>query len=138
MRRRVVRFIRAASLLGGLGIVAACASQGTGTSDNRRTDVISRSEIVESGASTALEVVEMLRPQFLLPRGGTSIRDGAGGGQPPQVFVDGLELGGPDVLREIPASTVVEIRYERNRDTETRLGSGQYGGVIHVKTGRVD
>ena len=35
-----------------------------------------------------------------------------------------------------PASSITEIRYEPNRDGETRLGSGPYGGVIHIRTGR--
>jgi hypothetical protein len=132
---QLTRIAFAAVLVSSQMTLAACASGGSGSAATRQPDLISRAEIVESGASDALEIVERLRPQFLRPRGGLSIRDG-GAPSPPQVFVDGLELGGPDVLRDIPASSVMEIRYERNRDTEVRLGSGQHGGVIHVRTGR--
>ena len=120
-----------------LAIVAlgACASSGTGTM-RRQADLITREEIASSGASNALEAVERLRPQFLRPRGGVSVRADSREASPPQVFVDGLEVGGPEALRDVPASLVLSIQYTPNRDTETRLGSGQYGGVIRVSTGR--
>lgn len=132
--------MRAARILSGVCLTAAvltaaCASGTSSRLEGRRPDLITQGEIVESGASNALEAIERLRPLFLRPRGATSIRDGTVA-NPPQVFVDGLELGGPEVLRDIPASSIIEIRYEPNRDGETRLGSGPYGGVIHIRTGR--
>ena len=120
--------------------LGACASSGTsgtsGTTPRRQIDLITRDEIATSGASNALEAVERLRPQFLRPRGGISIRDDTREPSPPQVFVDGMEVGGPEALRDVPASTVLSIHFSPNRDTESRLGSGQYGGVIRVVTGR--
>ena len=115
--------------------LASCAGAGSQSRSSRQFDVITRDEIVQAGVGTALEAVEQLRPQFLRPRGGVSIREG-GTPSPPQVFVDGLELGGPEGLRDIPASIILDIRYSPNRDTETRLGSGQHGGVIRVRTVR--
>ena len=125
---------RRRNLLLSILALAACAS-GTRSGESRRLDLITRDEIVQTGATNALEAIERLRPQFLRPRGGTSIREGQVQ-SPPQVFVDGLEVGGPEALRDIPASLVLSIQYSPNRDTEARLGSGQYGGVIRVSTGR--
>ena len=119
-------------LLASLGFVA-CAGAGTQSRSSRQLDVLTRDEIAQAGVGTALEAVEQLRPQFLRPRGGASIRDG-GTQAPPQVFLDGLEIGGPERLRDIPAAIILDIRYSPNRDTEVRLGSGQYGGVIRVRT----
>ena len=115
--------------------LTACASGGPRSGPARQSDLITRDEIVGARVSTALEAVEQLRPHFLRPRGGISLR-GERSASPPQVFIDGLEVGGPEALREVPAAIVLSIRFNPNRDTETRLGSGQYGGVIHVHTGR--
>jgi hypothetical protein len=91
---------------------------------------------VSSGAANALEAIERLRPQFLRPRGGVATRVDDRDPSPPQVFVDGMEMGGPEALRDIPSSVVRSIQFSPNRDTEARLGSGSHGGVIRVLTGR--
>jgi len=50
------------------------------------------------------------------------------------VFVDGTEMGGGiDELRQIPASTVEEIRYISPSDVDMRYGSRFPNGVIAVK-----
>ena len=50
------------------------------------------------------------------------------------VFVDGTEMGGGiDELRQIPASTVEEIRYISASDVDMRYGSRFPNGVIAVK-----
>jgi hypothetical protein len=48
------------------------------------------------------------------------------------VFVDGTEMGGIDELRQIPASTVEEIRYISASDVDMRYGSRFPNGVIEV------
>jgi hypothetical protein len=49
------------------------------------------------------------------------------------VFVDGTEMGGGiDELRQIPASTVEEIRYISASDVDMRYGSRFPNGVIEV------
>jgi hypothetical protein len=48
------------------------------------------------------------------------------------VFVDGTEMGGIDELRQIPASTVEEIRYVSASDVNMRYGSRFPNGVIEV------
>ena len=116
-------------------VLAACASGAARSGPPRQTDLITREEIAGTGVATALEAVEQLRPHFLRPRGGVSLR-GDRTASPPQVFVDGLEVGGPEALKDVPASLVLSIRFSPNRDTQARLGSGQYGGVIQVHTGR--
>lgn len=116
-------------------IVAGCASTGGSASGSRQTDLITRQEIVDSDAGSAYDAIQRLRPHMLRARGGASIREGAVQ-SPPQVFVDGIELGSVDVLHDIPAATVHEIRYERYRDRQVALGTGNHGGVIHVRTSR--
>ena len=49
------------------------------------------------------------------------------------VFIDGTEMGGLDELKQIPASTVEEIRYISPSDVGMRYGSRFPNGVIDVK-----
>jgi len=49
------------------------------------------------------------------------------------VFVEGTEIGGIDELRQIPASTVEEIRYISASDVNMRYGQRFPNGVIDVK-----
>lgn len=77
--------------------------------------------------------------------GGAGAGTGAGvTGQPPAntqpdprpeggVFVDGTEMGGLDELKQIPASTIEEIRYISPSDVGMRYGSRFPNGVIDVK-----
>ena len=48
------------------------------------------------------------------------------------VFVDGTEMGGIDELRQIPASTVEEMRYISASDVNVRYGPRFPNGVIEV------
>ncbi|HEY8105584.1 MAG TPA: hypothetical protein VIE46_05710 [Gemmatimonadales bacterium] len=49
------------------------------------------------------------------------------------VFVDGTEMGGLDELKQIPASTIEEIRYISASDVGMRYGSRFPNGVIDIK-----
>ena len=75
---------------------------------------------------SAYDAVQRLRPRWLQLRGGTDI--------PPVVFLDGSNMGGPETLRTIQASSVREMRYRDGRDATTRYGTGYGGGVIEVTT----
>jgi outer membrane cobalamin receptor len=93
---------------------------------------ITESDIVQSRALDALDVVRRLRPTFLTFRGQTSV---LGTSSPyPTVYVDGLRFGDLDILRAIPASQVATIRLYRAWDAMTRFGGGNMGGVIAITT----
>lgn len=99
-------------------------------------------EIVEAGAAivTARDAVRMLRPQWLNPpmgRMASSNVGGAGGGQQTLVvYVDDVRQPDLEILTQVKASEIVEMRYlDQNRAVQYR-GPGHEAGVIEIKTPR--
>ncbi|MBW3533591.1 MAG: hypothetical protein KY453_00015 [Gemmatimonadetes bacterium] len=106
----------------GLG---GCATTGTGSSRGS-ANLITMEELEPVANLSAYEAVQRLRPRWLQLRGGTDV--------PPVVFLDGSNMGGPDVLRSIQASTVQQILFRSGSDATTRYGTGFGGGTIEVTT----
>jgi hypothetical protein len=107
-------------------LVAACSTTGTGDSGPRRNrNVITAEELAEVvGAYTAHDAIRRLRANWLSGRGGDA----------PRVLVDGVNLGGPDVLTRYRIDTVREIRFLEPSDATMRFGTGFGGGAIEVIT----
>jgi hypothetical protein len=97
-------------------------------------DVISADEIAASHAVNAYEAIVFLRPTFLRSRGPTTLR-GASSGLP-VVYIDGVRLGGVEQLRDIPVTSVREIRRYSSSEATIRWGLGHAAGVIAVATKR--
>jgi len=104
----------------------ACSTAGTGESGSRRNrNVISAEELAELvGNYSAYEAVQRLRANWLSGRGTSR----------PRVFVDGIDLGGTEVLRNYRLETIREIRFVQPSDATVRFGTGFGGGVIEVLT----
>ncbi len=112
--------------------LSACATTGTGSSSGRRTDVITAEEIAQQdGLRTAYDVIRRLRPQFLRRRGVASL---SASSDDIVVYLDGIRTGGVEVLRNIDAATVREIRRINSRDATTKYGTGHSQGAIEVVT----
>ena len=109
-------------------VVAACASSAEDRGRRHNPDVITAEEIAATNVATAFEVVERLRPQFLRTRGPSSALLETR----ITVFQDNMNLGGIDMLRQIRAADVQEIRYLSASDATTRFGSGHPAGAIVV------
>ncbi len=52
-----------------------------------------------------------------------------------QVSLDGVHLGGPEMLRSISTPAIQYIRYFSGTDATTRWGIGHGRGVIFIGTG---
>jgi hypothetical protein len=93
------------------------------------TAPITVDEITSAGllGSTAFDVVQRLRPTFLIDR--TAIRRSS---QPIQVSINGGEITGTSVLNSTPASTVQEIRYLTYGQASARFGAKVNGPIILV------
>lgn len=130
MRRIPVVFIALSAL------VLACASP-RGSSSGARADsqIITEDEVEASRATTAYEVIQKLRANFLSYRGETSF-DRSKSQPYPTVYVDGQEYGQISSLRNIPASQIATIRLYRSWEATTQFGAGNMGGVIAVTTRR--
>lgn len=124
--RHVVLFVT-------LAAAAACASAGgPGNPGERRSaDVITAAEIQKvTGLTTAYDAVQRLRPQFLRTHGRSTFV----GSEGIVVYVDGMQRGDLDALRQIGINDVKEIRYVNARDATTKYGTGVNQGVIEVLT----
>jgi hypothetical protein len=129
------------------GCAPASGATETGSTARRSTSssVITAEEIAGVEVSTAFDIVQKLRPQFLRGRGSTSTRSGAPegtgtAGAPAttatqvRVYVDGALAGDVEALRRIAANSVRDIRYLSAADATTRYGTGHPVGVIEVRT----
>ena len=85
------------------------------------------------GMKTALDAVRALRSQWLRPRPSGSIRNRQP--VPVAVYVDGVYRGGTDVLTQIQANAVAEIRWLSGTEATTRFGTNHESGAILVTHG---
>ena len=119
-----------------LALLAACASVGggAGASSGGDPNVLTAAEIssAKAGEASAYEAVQRLRPQFFRTRG----RLGTDPGGDVSVSVDGGPLSTVDALRNVPATTVKEIRYLSANDAAQRYGVRANSGPVILVTQR--
>ncbi len=101
----------------------ACASGGMSTGGS--SNIITAQDIEASGAQTAYDAVQRLRPNWLSTRG-------AGTGGQADVFMGGVNMGGPNYLQSVLASNVKELRFYDAGEAGTRFGTGHQSGVIEL------
>lgn len=115
--------------------LAACASGGTGSSAPRRgsSDRISSEELQQAAGQDLYTVVQRLRPQWLVIRGGVT----AQGRATIAVILDGVrQQGSVEILRSMKAVDAQEMRFMNARDATTRYGTDMSAGAIEVVTKR--
>lgn len=97
-------------------------------------DVITAAEIVSSHVTDAYQAVLQLRPEFLRHRGATAVPSLT----PPSVIVylDDIEFGPAESLRNVPLGRVRTIRYLSPNEADLRWGRQHPSGAIHVVTTR--
>lgn len=110
----------------------ACASSGGSGSSGRSSSVLTRAQIDETGASTAMEAVQQLRSRWLRRRGPSSVQDPTPAG--PLVYMDGRRFGELESLDRVDVRSIEEIRFISAIDATTRYGTGHSGGVILITT----
>lgn len=133
-------------VVGAVACAAGCASSGTaGQAGEPQTsvvtapqpkqrkdpNVITEAELASRSALTARQVVEQLRPQFLRVRGTTTL----GNAQTADViwvYFDGTRMGTIEVLNNIGAHEIREIRYLSPSEATNRYGTGHVQGAILV------
>jgi outer membrane receptor for ferrienterochelin and colicin len=107
-------------------LVAACSTAGTGESGPRRNrNLITAEELAElDGVNSVYDAVRRLRATWLSGRGANR----------PRIFVDGVDLGGLEVLERYRIDSVREVRFVPPADATLRYGTGFGGGVIEIIT----
>jgi hypothetical protein len=113
-------------------LLTACAAS-TGTKSPRRlTNLITVEEIAASMAKDAFEAIQLLRPEWLIPRGIASPTYPRS--TIPAAYVNNNRLGDIENLRTISALSIAEISFLSPHDATTLYGTGHTGGAILVKT----
>jgi hypothetical protein len=119
-----------------LAFTTGCASAGgaSGTSPGGDPNVLTAAEIsnAKAGEASAYDAIQRLRPQFFRTRG----RLGNEPGGDISVSVDGGALSTTDALRNIPATTVKEVRYLGANDAAQRYGVRANSGPVILVTQR--
>jgi len=136
--------ILAAILAGGSACASSSGSAGAGQAGEPQTAVVSApnrarkdpsvitSEEIEARPTlNARQVIEQLRPQFLRVRGTTTLGNAATQ-DVIWVYLDGTRYGTIDVLSNISANEVREIRYLSPSEATNRFGTGHVQGAILV------
>ncbi len=92
-----------------------------------RASVITREMIEAAKEPNTYLLVRSLRPDWLRKRG----ERGGGAGADIVVYLDGMRVGGPGFLQQIPAQDVKTIRHLSGPEADTRFGRGhQYGAIL--------
>jgi hypothetical protein len=117
-------------LLAGL-ILTSCATPRAGASPRER-HVLTTAELEESGASTAYDVIQRQRPEWLRSRGPISVMSPEA--EMPIVYVNSTRHGDVLSLRTLQLIGIAEIRFFSGPQATQRWGTGVAGGVILVTT----
>ena len=121
---RPVRF----AVIGLTLLAAGCAAGGGGGDVGGRTqdrNLITIEDLAPYvGSGTAYDAVRRLRSNWLTGRGTSSAK----------VFVDGILMGDPTVLRDYQVADIREARFIPSADATMRWGTGYSGGAIEVTT----
>lgn len=115
-----------------VGSVAVACSVNTARPSPFERNTITAEEIAGARGSTAWDVIQELRPEFLRGRGPSSVRTSTA--NLPVVYLDAARLGAPSQLRTIAAASATSIEFISAADATTRWGTGHSAGVIHVRT----
>ena len=115
-------------------LLVSCAGPGAG-SERRRgdPDVILRDEIDDGTARTAYELVQSLRPQWLITRGITNLAQAAGV-EYIVIYLDNARLGPPARMREVALASVQYLRFFSAPEATQRWGGGHLHGAILISS----
>jgi hypothetical protein len=112
------------------GAAEGVAAEGVATA-RRDPDVITREELAQQSmvSLSAYDAIQRLRPNWLNPRGATSIV--AAGSRLPAVLINNTRQNA-ESLRTLAVSDVESLRFVEARDATTRFGTGYVNGLIEV------
>jgi hypothetical protein len=127
---------RPLSFLSLSALLTACAGGGgAGAPAPRDYNVITLAEIEASQAETAYQLVQQLRPRWMIRNRGERTF-GVDEADYAKVIVDDLPPREFDFLRELRRGTLQELRFLEPREATFLYGTGFNAGVIQVTTRR--
>jgi len=116
--------------IAGLVLVSGCSLNRGNTGPRLDRTVLTAEQFANRGYSTAYEVVEAMRSNWLTERGTDSFTSPA----KVQVYFDGIRLGGVESLRTIDLRPITYIRYFDGIAATARWGLDHGMGAIYVST----
>lgn len=123
------RLVLSVTLIAATALAAACASTGEQEPTRRDTTRLTAEEIASVNAHNMYEVIERLRPRWLVARAARSFGSETG----VVVYQGQALLGGIDMLRQVAPDMVVAARYLDAQTAATTLpgiGTGHVAGAI--------
>lgn len=118
-----------------LTLIGGCTWRRASSVNMRERNIITSEEFEAIDATNAFEIVERLRGEFLNGTRGKVTLYGSARATP-VVYVDHEFYGQLELLRQIPAGEVFEIRLYRSWEAVTKFGADKTAGVIEVVTRR--
>ncbi|MDP2955407.1 MAG: hypothetical protein Q8N53_03220 [Longimicrobiales bacterium] len=118
------------------GPLLACAGGGArGTETERNADVITLAEIEAAQVATAYQLVQQLRPRWMIrSRGDRSF--GVSEADRIKITVDGMPPREFDYLGDLARDALLELRLLSPREATLLYGTGFNAGLIKVTTKR--
>jgi len=115
--------------------MALLATPGAASAQKKQRDVLTRDEILKSAQRDGdlYSAIKVLRPHMVeLPRGIRSL-GGTYGTAPLAVYIDKIRQPGSDVLQQIMANQIEEVRYLDPNRSQNEFGITANGGAIIIK-----
>ena len=114
-------------------LLVSCGTPGIGSGRPGDPNILLREEIDRSGARTAYDAVQALRPQWLVTRGITTLAQAAGV-EGIVIYMDNARLGRPEEMRRIALGSVQYLRFFSAPQATQRWGGGHLQGAILIST----
>jgi hypothetical protein len=116
--------------------ISACSSATTATGDSptQKRSTITTEEIqkISNPGWSAYDLISRVRPEWLRARNPQTLREP----DPiyPIIYLDDIENGEIESLKDITISRVASVQYITAYDTTARFGKTYVGGAIMVRT----
>jgi len=116
-------------------LLGSCSGGGSRSASPRDYNVITLAEIEATEATTAYQIVQQLRPRWMIRNRGQRTFSETDADYA-KVIVDEMPPREFDFLREIRRETLQEIQFLDSREATLLYGTGYNAGVIKVTTRR--
>lgn len=118
------------ALLTGLMLACSASSGGRSASAGRSTaNLLTRETILNTNRANAFEVINALRPNWLVRRGSRELSPGE---NDVVIYYGNSRLGGPESLRSILPDSIERIEFLTAAAAGQRFGLGHENGVILI------
>jgi hypothetical protein len=116
----------------GIVLLAGCSSgmqQSGSTTPAGNSNLITAEELKDAPYGNLYDLIQARRPLWLQSYASSGGRRAA-----PEVLIGNREMGGPEALRQIPLTSVAQVRYYERSEAQAQFGPEHQNGVIRVQS----